>query len=160
MSLTTKKKYVEKEVAEDFSLPEENQEIAKVVKPMGNNLHEVESFSGESFLVSMPPKFRKHIWIKRGDFLIIEPIEEGNKVKAEIARILTKEHIQYYIEQKIWPDKFKEDVEEKAESSISNEQLMIENPNKIPATYETSDSSDESESDGSYELNEEGQNTR
>ena len=32
----------------------------------GNNLHEVETSDGTKFLVSMPSKFRKSVWIKRG----------------------------------------------------------------------------------------------
>lgn len=32
----------------------------------GNNLHEVETCDGSRFLVSMPTKFRKSVWIKRG----------------------------------------------------------------------------------------------
>lgn len=39
------------------------------------------------FLVSMPTKFRKNVWVKRGNFVIAEPIDEGDKVKAEIVRI-------------------------------------------------------------------------
>lgn len=41
MSSTTKKKYVEKELTEDYSLPTENQSILKIIKPRGNNLHQV-----------------------------------------------------------------------------------------------------------------------
>ena len=41
MSAITKKKYVAKEVTEEFPLPTENQTIAKVIRPRGNNLHEV-----------------------------------------------------------------------------------------------------------------------
>lgn len=41
MSVTTKKKHVERELYEDYSLPEEHQSIVKVVRPRGNNLHQV-----------------------------------------------------------------------------------------------------------------------
>ncbi|XP_029883664.1 probable RNA-binding protein EIF1AD isoform X2 [Aquila chrysaetos chrysaetos] len=54
----------------------------------GNNLHEVETAEGTRFLASMPPRFRRHIWIKRGDFLLVDPIEEGTKVKAEMSLVL------------------------------------------------------------------------
>ena len=37
-----------------------------------------------------------------GDFVVTEPIEEGNKVKAEIVQILTKEHIRYIKSQGMW----------------------------------------------------------
>lgn len=38
----------------------------QVVGSRGNNLHEAVTAQGETFLVSMPTKFRKNIWIKRG----------------------------------------------------------------------------------------------
>ena len=50
----------------------------------------------------MPTKFRKNVWIKRGDFVMVEPIEEGDKVKAEITHILYKEQIKYIREEKMW----------------------------------------------------------
>ncbi|CAL4133682.1 unnamed protein product [Meganyctiphanes norvegica] len=40
MSSTTKKKHVEKEIYEDFSVPGDDLTIVKVVKPRGNNLHQ------------------------------------------------------------------------------------------------------------------------
>ena len=43
----------------------------KVVCGRGNNLHEVESATGVKFLVSMPTKFRRNVWIKRGRLIIL-----------------------------------------------------------------------------------------
>ena len=40
--------------------------LIQVVGGRGNNLHEVESEDGQSYLVSMPTKFRRNVWIKRG----------------------------------------------------------------------------------------------
>jgi probable RNA-binding protein EIF1AD len=54
----------------------------------------------------MPTKFRKTVWVKRGDYLIVEPIEEGNKVKAEILSILNKDHIRHLKSQGVWPKEF------------------------------------------------------
>lgn len=39
----------------------------KVTGGRGNNLHETVTAQGETFLVSMPTKFRKNLWIKRGN---------------------------------------------------------------------------------------------
>ncbi|WAR18665.1 EIF1A-like protein [Mya arenaria] len=66
MSAATKRKHVVKEVLDDFVLPEGSQQIVRVVASKGNNLHEVETDAGTKFLVSMPTKFRKNVWIKRG----------------------------------------------------------------------------------------------
>ncbi len=65
-------------------------------------MHEIETSEGEKYLVSMPTKFRKNVWIKRGDFVLIQPIEEGEKVKAEIVAILYAEQIKYIQNQGKW----------------------------------------------------------
>lgn len=109
MSQATKRKHVVKEVLGDFVTPTENQQIVKVTGSRGNNLHEAVTAQGVTFLVSMPPKFRKNLWIKRGDYVIVDPIEEGEKVKAEISFILYKDHIQNLQKQQLWPEGFTEE---------------------------------------------------
>ncbi|KAK6477692.1 putative RNA-binding protein EIF1AD [Huso huso] len=106
MSQATKRKHVVKEVLGDYVIPTERQQIVRVLGTPGNNLHEVETERGERFLVTMPTKFRKNIWIKRGDFLIVDPIEEGEKVKAEIRFILHKDYIRYLKKEGAWPEQF------------------------------------------------------
>lgn len=106
MSKATKRKHVTKEVLDEFILPTENQQVVRVTAGRGNNLHEVETAKKERFLVSMPTRFRKNVWIKRGDFVLVEPIEEGEKVKAEIISILYKDQIKYIQEEGKWPPEF------------------------------------------------------
>lgn len=38
----------------------------------------------------------------KGDYVIVDPIEEGEKVKAEISFILYKDHVQYLQKQQLW----------------------------------------------------------
>lgn len=52
----------------------------------------------------MPTKFRRNVWIKRGDFVIVQPITEGEKVKAEIVHILYADQIKYIKGQDKWYD--------------------------------------------------------
>ena len=106
MSKATKRKYVTKEVLDEYVLPEGDIQVAKVLGGRGNNLHDVEDSSGITYLASMPTKFRKNVWIKRGDFILIKPIEEGDKVKAEIVTILYKDQIRYIQENELWPERF------------------------------------------------------
>lgn len=124
MSASTKQKHVFLEAINTYPLPTETQSIVKVFKfkshvlwshesiylnifvkvkgPRGNNLHEVEAPNGDVYIVTMPVKFRKSVWTKRGDFLIVERIDEGDKVKAEIINILAKDQIRYIKTQGIW----------------------------------------------------------
>ena len=68
---------------------------------------------------------RKNVWIKRGDFVVVKPIEEGDKVKAEILTILYKEQIKYIKAENQWPEGFESKIEaqeEKTEKAQDNEQ--------------------------------------
>lgn len=97
----------------------------QVLGSPGSNLHEVVTSDNRRFLCSLPTKFRKNIWIKRGffaiiiffcfptcndkqcpylsgDFVVVEPIHEGDKVKAEIVRILYPKHIKVIEKDGLW----------------------------------------------------------
>jgi probable RNA-binding protein EIF1AD len=120
----------------------------RIVASKGNNLHEVESAneSEDNFLVSMPPKFRKNVWIKRGDFVLVEPIEEGDKVKAEIIRMLTTEHQKEFNKHFVWPKRFtKKRDHESGDDQSSDDDDLPQNPNRRHMA--TNDSSSEEESD-------------
>ncbi|XP_047998482.1 probable RNA-binding protein EIF1AD [Leguminivora glycinivorella] len=145
MSKVTKRKHVMNEALwDDFELPKENQSIVKVLKSMGNNLHQITTPTGEEYLVSMPIKFRKNIWVKRGDYILVEPILEGNKVKAEIVKIMNKDSIKYYKENNVWPKEFEDS---KSDVKQNNDDDLFENTNRNRIQYhsESSDNSSDSE---------------
>lgn len=168
MSKVTKRKHVMKEMqTDDFDPPGPSQQIVRILGSRGNNLHEVESadttppvngntanegeaeLNSDRFLVSMPTKFRKNVWVKRGDFVIVEPIDEGDKVKAEIVRILTQQHIKEFTKDGIWPEKFtskssNEIRNDAAESSEEDDDDLFRNTNRSHQHIE----SDKEESSG------------
>ncbi|CAN0399838.1 unnamed protein product [Lampetra planeri] len=148
MSKATKRKHVVKEVLEEFAAPMEQQQIVKVLGTPGNNLHEVETAAGEHFLVTMPTKYRKNIWIKRGDFVMVEPIEEGDKVKAEIVSILNRDHIRYLKKEGVWPVKFNDDASVEASSKTFLEpKLDCEETTCAANDEEVSDEDDSGDDD-------------
>ncbi|KAG1667290.1 putative RNA-binding protein EIF1AD [Nymphon striatum] len=148
MSKLTKRKYVTQEVIYDFFLPEGKQEIVKMTASCGNNLHEVETAKGDRFLASMPTKFRRNVWIKKGDYVMVEPIPEGVKVKVEIIRILYKEQIKYIKRMGMWPENFVEvhypyyTQKEKTDTKSSDNEDLSKNPNHSAATYDSDESDD------------------
>lgn len=162
MSKATKRKHVAQEVMYDYVLPSASQQIVRVLASKGNNLHEVVTDSNEQFLVTMPSKFRKNVWIKRGDFVLVEPIKEGDRVKAEIINILYKNQIKYIKEEGRWPAGFltqqevaqkaddtayKEDNDsEKEEESDDDDDLFV-NTNRRVITYEESEDTDNEDGD-------------
>jgi len=162
MSSATKRKHVTRDVVQNFTLPEDDETIVQVVAGRGNNLHEVRRDTGETFLVSMPTKFRKNVWIKRGDFVVVKPIEEGDKVKAEILTILYKEQIKYIKAENQWPvgfeatkveeeegeeekEKRSDDEEDEEGGSSEDDSDIFQNTNR--PIYSESESSDETESE-------------
>eukprot|EP00794_Sanderia_malayensis_P020045 gene20045-22012_t len=164
MSKTTKRKHVTKEALDEYYIPEGEEEIVKIVAGKGNNLHEVESSDGKRFLVSMPTKFRKNLWIKRGDFVIISPIKEGNKVQAEIVYVLYNKQIKYLEQQNLWPKSFSDEGhlvesqenqrrEEHCQSSEDDEDddLLFKNLNRREFEFVQDSESSSSEDEGSHD---------
>lgn len=85
MSSSTKRKHVYAEVLScELRVPATDEEVVRVLAGRGNNLHEVETASGDCYLVSMPAKFRRNVWVKRGDYVLVQQIPEGDKVKYRL----------------------------------------------------------------------------
>lgn len=126
------------------------------------NFKQVTTATGEEFLASMPHKFRKHVWIKRGDYVVTEEIPEGNKVRAEIVRILMKDHIRFIMQNDKWPSAFIEQTAEEKEevnhrlqecrltetddSDSDDNNSVLENSNRCRVYIEESDESSNSQS--------------
>lgn len=49
--------------------PGTEQKYARVLGPRGNHQHEVEFADGTKTLVTLQPKFRNSVWVKRGKCL-------------------------------------------------------------------------------------------
>ncbi|XP_065183609.1 probable RNA-binding protein EIF1AD [Sycon ciliatum] len=102
----TKLKHVVRELVDHYFMPEADQEIVRAVCHRSNYLIDVKATTEEKYIVSIPSKFRKKIWIQRGQYLIVEPIAEGKKVKAEVVHVLFPEHVQHLQENCLWPKVF------------------------------------------------------
>ncbi|XP_034631401.1 probable RNA-binding protein EIF1AD isoform X3 [Trachemys scripta elegans] len=143
MSQATKRKHVVKEVLEEYVVPSPQQQIVRVLGTPGNNLHEVETAEGTRFLVSMPTKFRKNIWIKRGDFLLVDPIEEGEKVKAEINFVLYKDHVRYLKKEGLCREGEQTAARSSGEEDSDDDSDLFVNTNRL--RYGCTESEDDSE---------------
>jgi probable RNA-binding protein EIF1AD len=110
----------------------------------------VTSVSGQRFLASMPSRFRRNVWIKRGDFVVLERISEGIKVQAEIVRILYKDHIEQLKKDGLWPSEFstEESKCQEEDKSDSDSDLFV-NTNRRPVQTTDSSESDTESSDES-----------
>ncbi|KAF7623618.1 S1-like domain-containing protein [Meloidogyne graminicola] len=150
MPKTTQKKFVTNQLI--HTLVEElakGQFVAKILASRGNNLHQVETSNGEIFLISMPTRFRRTLWVRRGNFVIAQPIEEGDKVKAEIVHVLDNENICYLIEKGEWPERFLKEIKSlKGVKRIDENGKELKDEEKdlmFPSMSSSSDDDDEEE---------------
>ncbi len=65
-------------------LPKENQVIGIVEKRLGGNKMQVECLDGNTRVARVPGRFKKKLWVRPGDVVLLEKWEfEGDK-KADI----------------------------------------------------------------------------
>ena len=143
-SIATKRKHVIAEL-DDFELPNPDQTIAKIGENPGCRLFEVitpENIknSTKTCLASLPKKFRNNVWVKRGTFVYIEAIEEGEKVKAEIVKLLTSEHRKWLEKEGCWPEEF--------ESLLKVENVKEDKDGLVMVNQGGSGSEEEDDEDG------------
>lgn len=67
-----------------------------------------------------------------------EPIPEGNKVRAEIVRILLKDHVRHIVANNMWPAAFSEQCEEE-KNKLCNVQQDISGSNTSLSDSESDD---------------------
>lgn len=156
MSAATKRRFITRQVESELVLPEAEDKIAQIIGTRGNNLHEVEDADGEKYLASMPTKFRKSVWVKRGQFVFLRPIEEGDKVKAEISHILDDENILYIYQKKLWPQRFEAEAERKTRAAKRESSAGSTKKHEVIDADMLPPSEDEDEEDDSVECQSEG----
>jgi probable RNA-binding protein EIF1AD len=121
-------------------------------------------------LASLPQKFRKTIWLKRKDFVICQPIQEGNKVKYEITRILQNHHLKELKLEKKFAKEFGggdniglttepeaelkpeiNNLDQSADSDDSNDSIPSNVNRRFVEIEESSESESESSDESEYE---------
>lgn len=146
MSAATKKRYITNKVGSEFYELAEEDIIAQVRQSRGNNLHEVLDQNGDSYVVSMPTKFRKAVWLRRDQFVVVRSIAEGDKVKGEIEYILDQDNVLYIRELGKWPTCFEEQalkMTREAKRGKTSDKMIDDD--MLPPSESEEDDDDESE---------------
>jgi probable RNA-binding protein EIF1AD len=151
-----------------FPEPKPTEKIGRVTELRGSNQCEVEYPNGERVLVRFPSKFKKLLWIKRGDYLILEPFRDmsAGKIKGQVSHLLLPEDVEHLQEENMWPEEFvietgKKEAKENATSNsqdVENQDSDYDlgeyvNPNRVGVQ----DSSEEEDEDDEDEEDEEDQ---
>jgi probable RNA-binding protein EIF1AD len=111
---TPYRKQVTDSVLYELVEPTEAQKVALVLRSHGSNLLELQAESGVVGLAMLPTKFRKLVWIKRGDFVIISAAEgdfttadgSAGRVRFMIDHILYADQIKHLKACGKWPAAF------------------------------------------------------
>ena len=93
-------KFISQQALQSYPSITCTQVISKIVSSQGGNLFKVEGNGVD--LVSLPPKFLKSLWIRRGSFVIVEPCQNDSKVNGEIVRVLMPMDIKELKKEKKW----------------------------------------------------------
>ena len=175
------RKKVTESVLHDTPEPIEGfSEVVQILRSQGSNLQEVRGADGTEALAILPTKFRRLVWIKRGDFVIASQSKEGyetaggsaGRVTFMIEHILYPEQIKHLRTVGKWPAEFEREpvppgeteattkigaVDVDMEAYVDDDALpaMWQNTNKQrrqhASSAESSDESDEHDSDDSPE---------
>ncbi|XP_053956222.1 probable RNA-binding protein EIF1AD [Anastrepha ludens] len=99
----------------------------------------------ENTVASMPKKFRRNILIGRGDYVLVESIKglrvKGHRVKVEMCKLLTPEHLKEYSRTGVWPKQLGEKHDHDqfdmgSDGETNGDELIIRNPNGFPLSEE------------------------
>ncbi len=74
---TKYRKHVTQDFTDSERVPNEGEVYAQVGQSHGGNIFEILTSHGEKALARLPTKFRKLIWVKRNDFVIVSCATEG-----------------------------------------------------------------------------------
>jgi probable RNA-binding protein EIF1AD len=89
--------------------------IVRVIALRGSNVCEVQRPDGTATLAQIPTRFRKVVWIKRGNFVIArEPpgLQAKNRVRMLVEHVLFGPQVSHLKKQGLWPKEFAEVGEE------------------------------------------------
>ncbi|KAI8800289.1 hypothetical protein BJ742DRAFT_842117 [Cladochytrium replicatum] len=112
-----KRKSVATAVLDDFPVPEDSQLIARITEVRGGGQYDAclprgaESEDGaftEDALVVLPTKFKNVVWLKRGGYVIVAPLDSKTKVWGEIVHVLFPDQIKHLKSISKWPTEFEE----------------------------------------------------
>nr|GLL16417.1 probable RNA-binding protein EIF1AD [Ipomoea trifida]GMC48686.1 probable RNA-binding protein EIF1AD [Ipomoea batatas] len=140
--MTGGRKNLKRAAKEKTAILQQGQSIMQVVDLRGSNLIEVMDANGEKSLAIFPAKFQKSMWIKRGNFVVVdesgreEAMESGRKVGCIVTQVLFYDQVREYQKSPEWPEIFKSAaVETSRENFVSH-------------TSQTQDTENSSDDDG------------
>ena len=163
------RKHLTDAVINDLPVPnfEQGERIAKVLASRGGNLLEIDVASAPPHfhdrtgttpqLALLPTKFRKLVWVKRGDYLIVTGDDQADehegceniKVRYMVKNILYKDQVKHLrgLDGGVWPERFVDEDQHKQQQRLEEDelakQLLLNNRQQEDRGTDTSNDQDE-----------------
>ena len=120
---------------------------------------DVEQADGSELLCEIPSRFSKTIWMKRGDYLIVEAhgetksssSQKESKVKATVVHVLQLDDIKQLKKDGDWPAEFDQQAAQKSSKSKMASGDLMANPNRRPNFNSDSEEDENEEGEESFE---------
>lgn len=155
------RKGVTNDVLHGNPIPEEGELVAKVKGSRGGNIIDIHCGDNSEGIAVMPQKFRKLIWVKRGDYVIVSGAQEdegasdevengGNNsglIRYRVKHILYKDQIRHIKSVNLWPNIFNDVQNQDEEQETSQEKNTTSTSLKKNQMEITNDYSDDEDSD-------------
>jgi probable RNA-binding protein EIF1AD len=159
--MSRSRKHITTQLINSYPEPRPTESIVRVVSTRGTNQVEVEYPNKEKILVMMPSKFKKLVWTKKGDYLIIATDRSEHnrgKIKGIIEHVLLPHQIKHLKRIGVWPIEFVEKTPEIRDNNAMKEQEQEETENckesnhiETETTAITTDNSCNISNDQSYD---------
>lgn len=153
------RKHLTDKVLHDFPEPTGNESIAKVVATRGGNQFDIIlPLDNSPQLAMLPTKFRKLVWLKRNDFVIVQTgggvtddaTHDTGGIRYIINHILYKEQVKHLRQKGLWPN----DDSNFAEGNLDEIDLAAtRKTDEGGIVYEYDDCSDEDNVDADLFVN-------
>ncbi|MCD7448010.1 hypothetical protein HAX54_036830 [Datura stramonium] len=126
------RKNLKRAVEEEFLTLQQGQSIMQVVDLRGSNLIQVTDAKGETSLAIFPAKFQKSMWIKRGNFVVVdesgreEATESGRKVGCVVTQVLYYDQVRVLQKSPEWPEIFKSTAVESSKQDMQSQNSQMD----------------------------------
>ncbi|KAI3470975.1 hypothetical protein Pfo_027638 [Paulownia fortunei] len=120
------RKNLKRAVEDEMATLQQGQSIMQVVDLRGSNLIEVMDAKGQKLITIFPAKFQKSMWIKRGNFVVVdetgreEAVESGRKVAGIVTQVLYHEQVRLLQKSSEWPEIFKSVSQENSKQGLQS----------------------------------------
>lgn len=148
------RKHLTRDALNSFPEPTDAERIARVTELRGSNICQIEYDDGEQLLCQIPTRFRKLIWIKRGNYVIVKqpPNVTNYKVRALVEHVLFPDQIKHIKSKNLWPAAFDDAEEALTDNKPPAKSANAAKANAAARRQESAGTDEEEDSDDDADL--------